>query len=167
MYDSNDQLNGLCKCTYNDITDFDNPTCPAGQIAGTVYPLLGKIECCETCPVTSESVNNNLPSNYNHVDKLYPVHYDYALLYENPEFINMVNDGKISKVSPLPHENKPQMINIPEHNIEPFTNNNIKNIEHMCVCNTIFNNANYIIIFCIILLTILGGIIFAKNKYFK
>ena len=42
----------------------------------------------------------NLPSNYDHIsNKLYPIHYDFTMFYDNPDFINLQNHDQTPKLS--------------------------------------------------------------------
>ena len=188
-YNINDEMGDLCNCTMNDaIGDPINGTnlqCPPGQSVGTYFPLLNKVECCSTCEVKPDNQPNNLPSNYDHIaNKLYPVTYDFTMFYENPHFVEQVNDGKISKTSPEQIDTRAPGVcalnKIHDNKMEPFadlspiisdhdtTNNQIvpvqQNIEVLCMAYSFGKGLNYIIIFCTLMMIILGGIIYCKKK---
>lgn len=164
-YHINDEMGNLCKCTYEDVTDPLDIKCPAGKTPGTFYPLLNKVECCESCPYDTIQIPQ---CKYEHTaNKLTPVHYDYALNFQNPNFINQLDAGIIPKTSiPIVNtekfENQDSLMNIQPIIIEPIPTQDQK-----CICRTIYDNINYVIVSGLLVIFILALLIIIKSKYFK
>jgi hypothetical protein len=178
-----------CECTYVDANS-ENVVCPAGQSVSTYYPLLNKAECCAPCDnVNVNSESKNLPSNYDHIlNKLYPIHYDNAMFYDNPYFIDFQNQSQ-NQSHKLSSEQMPeitpekvlneiipqiQVISESQKEIEHFANPNNGQMANPIIIEPV--NANncgapiikinlyYLMFLCILLLGIFGGIIMCRKK---
>lgn len=153
-YHINDEMGNLCKCSYEDVTDPLDIKCPAGKTPGTFYPLLNKVECCESCPSDTIKIS---PCNYEHTaNKLSPVHYDYALNFQNPDFINQLNAGFIPKTSPI--SNTEKFIDSNSLDAKPIIIEPIKT-EQKCMCGIL----NYIIPFGLLVIFIIALLLIIKS----
>jgi hypothetical protein len=156
-YKIDDEMGDLCKCTY-----IDGDTCPVGQMSGTHYPLLNKIECCEVCPVNQTQPITHIA---NPADKLYPVHYDYSQFIPNTNFADQLNNGTIPKTSPEHIEHFTSLEDIIYTQPVIIDQNNNQN--QKCICRTVYDNINYVIVMCLLIMILLGGVIYLKKIYLK
>lgn len=189
FYSIDGDLKQSCKCTMIDAQS-ENEKCPSGQTASTYYPLLNKLECCAPCVDEIYKIKEcKLPSNHDNItNKFYPINYDLSMFHENPHFVNIQNytqDNKQEQIIIPSEENiKQEVENFSNLDgtpntliIEPIESlDNIMNapvpasceeiVEHMGMCSgpVIKINLNYLVIFCLFVLIILGGIIICKKK---